>query len=134
MGKENAEFGRRLRAALKARGMEPSAASLEKRFNSRYAGAPVTAQAISGWLTGKHIPRQDRLRVLAGIVGMEPYALQYGPGNPGTSAGRIAEDQPPWLTGLRAKDREVIEAFLALPPRSRELVGELVASLGERRD
>ena len=78
MKDEKAEFSVRLRAALKAAGLDASAAVLERRFNSRYAGAAVTAQAISGWLNGKAIPRQDKIRVLAAIVGMGPYELQYG--------------------------------------------------------
>ena len=51
MDKEKADFARRLRAALHDAGIEASAAVLEKKFNSRYDGAPVTAQAISGWLS-----------------------------------------------------------------------------------
>ena len=80
MDKEKTEFAKRLRAALQAAGIEPSAAVLEKRFNSRYAGTAVTAQAISGWLNGKAMPKQDKLRVLASLVGMAPHELQYGEG------------------------------------------------------
>ena len=78
MDKEKAEFAARLRAALEARGIEASAAVVEKRFNSRYDGAPVTAQAISGWLSGRYLPKQDKLRVLAAMVGVDPHVLQYG--------------------------------------------------------
>jgi transcriptional regulator with XRE-family HTH domain len=78
MDKEKAEFAARLRAALEAKGIEASAAVIEKRFNSRYGGAAVTAQAISGWLNGKSMPKQDKIRVLAAIVGMEPHELQFG--------------------------------------------------------
>ena len=44
MDKEKADFARRLRAALHDAGIEASAAVLEKKFNSRYDGAPVTAR------------------------------------------------------------------------------------------
>ena len=50
---------------------------LEKRFNSRYDGAAVTAQAISGWLNGKSLPKLDTVRVLAaegefaGLLGLD---------------------------------------------------------------
>lgn len=107
--------------------MEASASGLEKRFNSRYTGAPVTAQAISGWLTGRYMPKQDKIRVLAALVGLDPHVLQYGEGK-----GRVAEPRPEWPAGIGTRDRRVIDAFLALPPRRRELVGELVAALQGR--
>ena len=78
MDKEKAAFAARLRAALEAKGIEASPAVLERRFNSRYGGTAVTAQAISGWLNGKSMPKQDKLRVLAAIVGMEPHELLFG--------------------------------------------------------
>ena len=62
MKDEKAEFSARLRAALKDARIEASPAVLEKRFNSRYEGPPVTTQAISGWLNGKAIP--DRKSVV----------------------------------------------------------------------
>ena len=82
MDKEKAAFAKRLRQALEARGIEASAAVIEKRFNSRYDGAAVTAQAISGWLYGKSIPTQDKLRVLAAIVGSLPRLPAPEPSGP----------------------------------------------------
>lgn len=125
MKDEKAEFSVRLRAALKEARVEASASVLEKRFNSRYAGAPVTAQAISGWLNGKAIPRQDKIRVLAAIVGMDPYELQYG-GKP-----RVGEGRLPW-EAMTAPERAMIEAYLSLPVAQRKLVRELVAALTEK--
>jgi hypothetical protein len=125
MKDEKAEFSVRLRAALKEVRVEASAAVLEKRFNSRYAGAPVTAQAISGWLNGKAIPRQDKIRVLAAIVGMDPYELQYG-GKP-----RVGEGRLPW-EAMTVPERAMIEAYLSLPASQRKLVRELVAALTEK--
>lgn len=122
MDKEKADFARRLRAALQAAGIEASAAVLEKRFNSRYDGTPVTAQAISGWLSGRYLPKQDKLRVLAAIVGLDPYVLQYG------GAPRLGESKPAWPS-MTPPDRSAIDAFLALPAPQRKLVRELVALL-----
>lgn len=124
MDKEKADFARRLRAALHDAGIEASAAVLEKRFNSRYDGAPVTAQAISGWLSGRYLPKQDKIRVLAAIVGMDPQDLQYGGGLP-----RVGEGTAEWVQGLGAQDRALMDAYLGLPAPQRKLVRELVASL-----
>lgn len=125
MKDEKTEFSVRLRVALKEARVEASAAVLEKRFNSRYAGAAVTAQAISGWLNGKAIPRQDKIRVLAAIVGMDPHELQYG-GKP-----RVGEGRLPW-EAMTAPERAMIDAYLSLPASQRKLVRELVAALTEK--
>lgn len=122
MDKEKAAFAARLRGALEAKGIEVSAAVIEKRFNSRYGGAAVTAQAISGWLNGKSMPKQDKLRVLAALVGMEPHELQYG-GKP-----RVGEGVLAWET-MAAPDRAAMDAFLGLPAPQRKLVRELVTML-----
>ena len=127
MKDEKAEFSVRLRAALKAAGIDASAAVLERRFNSRYAGAAVTAQAISGWLNGKAIPRQDKIRVLAAIVGMDPYELQYGGGR------RVGEGRPAW-EAMTAPERAMIDAYLNLSAPQRKLVRELVAALTEKAE
>lgn len=126
MDKEKADFARRLRAALHEAGIEASASVLEKRFNSRYEGAPVTAQAISGWLSGRYLPKQDKIRVLAAIVGMDPHVLQYG-GKP-----RVGEGKPIW-EAIPAPDRAMVDAFLSLPAPKRKLVRELVAMLAAAR-
>ncbi|RMH87900.1 transcriptional regulator [Lysobacter pythonis] len=125
MDREKAEFAERLRAALKDAGIEPSASLLEKRFNSRYEGAPVTAQAISGWLSGRYLPKQDKIRVLAAIVGMEPHVLQYG------GALRVAEPKLDWQA-LSPADSAMFDTFLSLPATQRRLVRELVAELAAK--
>lgn len=124
MDKEKAEFAARLRAALKARGIEASASVLEKRFNSRYDGAPVSAQAISGWLSGRYMPKQDKIRVLAAIVGVDPHVLQYGGGK-----SRVGETRADWVEGMSAQDLAMVDAFLSLPRSQRNLVRDLVAAL-----
>ena len=123
MDKEKVEFAARLRAALEAKGIEASAAVVEKRFNSRYDGAAVTAQAVSGWLNGKSIPKQDKLRVLAGLVGMEPHELQFG------GRHRVGDSRAEWPPALAAQDRMMMDAYLGLPAMQRRLVRELVAVL-----
>ena len=128
MKDEKAEFSARLRAALKDARIEASPAVLEKRFNSRYAGAPVTSQAISGWLNGKAIPRQDKLRVLAAMVGVDAHVLQYGGGR-----ARVGEAKGAW-EGLTPAERAMVDAYATLAPPQRKLVRELVAALAEKAD
>lgn len=122
MKDEKAAFAERLRKALKAVEIEPSAAVVERLFNARYNGTPVTAQAVSQWLNGKIIPRQDKLRVLAAIVGEEPHVLQYG-------GDRISESKPAWAPVMTTQDRAMVDAFLHLPTPQRKLVRDLIAVL-----
>src|SRR5690349_21722363 len=126
MKDEKAEFSARLRAALKDARIEASPAVLEKRFNSRYEGAPVTTQAISGWLNGKAIPRQDKLRVLAAMVGMDAHVLQYG-----GARTRVGEAKGAW-EGLSPAERAMVDAYITLAPPQRKLVRDLVAALAEK--
>lgn len=124
-------FAARLRAALEAKGIEASAAVVEKRFNSRYEGAAVTAQAVSGWLNGKSIPKQDKVRVLAALVGVEPHELQFG------DRYRVGDTRAEWPEALGAQDRQMMDAYLRLPVAQRKLIRELVAVLegaGQARD
>ncbi len=80
MKQEQVQFAERLRAALRDAGIEQSAVALMKRFNSRYGGASVTSQAVSGWLLGKSMPRQDKLRALADLLDVDLVYLQTGEG------------------------------------------------------
>jgi len=127
MKDEKAEFSARLRAALKDAHIEASASVLEKRFNARYDGPSVTAQAISGWLNGKTIPKQDKVRVLAAIVGMEPHELQFG------GRARVGEGKAQWAETMGPQERAMVDAFLNLPAPQRKLVRELIMALSAQR-
>ena len=86
----------------------------------------MTSQAISGWLNGKSIPRQDKLRVLAALVGVDAHVLQYG----GVRT-RIAESKGAW-EGLAPSDRAMVDAYVTLAAPQRKLVRDLVAALAEK--
>ena len=124
MNDERQEFSQRLADAMQKAGYEPRPNVLLKVFNSRYRGASVTAMTISRWLGGRAIPNQDKLQVLADLFGVEPQVLRYGK----VGKGRVAEAQATW-PALGARERQVIEAFLTLPPKQRGLVGDLIEAL-----
>ena len=127
MKSEKQEFSKRLAEAMRGSGYEPRPVELMRLFNSRYNGVSVTDMSTSRWLNGGAIPNQDKLQVLADLFGVDPQLLRYGK----AGKGRIAESQATWLAALGARERQVIEAFLALPPERRELVGELVEALSK---
>ena len=99
-------------------------AVLHKLFNSRYSGRSVSFQTVSRWLRGAALPEQDKLQVLAAVLGAEPHVLRFG----AAAKSRVGEGASSW-PGAGAKERQVIEAFLALPPKRREVVAALVKAL-----
>ncbi|TYG35148.1 hypothetical protein FW755_08625 [Lonepinella koalarum] len=68
---ENEKFTQKLTALLIERGYEPKPSVLEREFNLRYYGDPLTQQAVGKWLKGKSIPHSDKLCTLAEWLGVE---------------------------------------------------------------
>jgi len=124
MSDERFEFSRRLGQAMSAAGYEPRPAILFRLFNARYTGRSVSFQSASRWLGGRSIPEQDKLQVLADLFGVAPQTLRFG------DAPRVAEARAEW-NAVGARERAVIDTYLALPARQRELVGELVKALAQ---
>ncbi|MDO1530166.1 helix-turn-helix transcriptional regulator [Fulvimonas sp. R45] len=124
MKTEQSAFAERLAAALEAAGIEASPTVLEKLV-PKYGGENVTPQAISSWLSGKHLPKQANMQALARIVGMLPHELRFG----APSRKGVREPNVAWPDHVRGHDRLAIEDFLALPDAQRKLVRELIASL-----
>lgn len=122
MKSEQAAFGERLRAALKESGQSASPTELA-RLLARFGGTPVSAQAISGWLTGKSVPRQRNLRALARMLKVDQIALQYG-----DESGRKVREKSP-VRKIDVLDQLAIDALLALPVTQRRLVRELIDQL-----
>ncbi|MGN2245935.1 helix-turn-helix domain-containing protein [Frateuria sp. GZRR35] len=127
MTSEQTAFAKRLVAALEAAGIEASPAVLEKLV-PRNGGENVTSQAISGWLSGKHMPKKANVRALAKIVGLPAHELEYG----GSSKG-VREAPATWPDHVRGHDRLAFEEFLLLPEAQRKLVRELIAVLAQAR-
>lgn len=125
MDKEREGFSKRLADAMRAAGYEPRPSVLFKQFNSRYLGKSVSFQTASRWLKAGAIPEQDKLQVLAKLLGAETEYLRYGI----QSAKKVAEPRMGWPTGIKSQDRETVDAYLALPAPHRRLVRELIAAL-----
>ena len=112
---EKEEFGKRLVAAIEAAGYAKRPSVVEKHFNSRYWGSPVTFQAVRRWLRGESIPEQDKLVVLAEWLQVESHELRYG-----VPDSKIGKGDKPWYVGLSVDEYELIQALLALPADKEE--------------
>ena len=124
MSDERLAFSRRLTQAMNDAGYKPRPAVLFRLFNARYTGRSVTFQSVSRWLGGRSIPEQDKMQVLAELLGVSPSNLRFGDGY------RVAEPQAEWVA-LGPRERAMIDTFIALPAPLRELVGELVRALAK---
>jgi hypothetical protein len=113
MGNEREKFSQRLAHAMRQAGYEPRPTVLFHLFNTHYRGRSVSVQTTSRWLGAQAIPAQDKLQVLADLLGVEPHALRFG------------------STPRSRRERQTIDAYLQLPPKKRELVGELVKALSD---
>ena len=128
MSDERQAFAQRLAAAMQAKGYDAKPGVLLVLFNSHYTGRSIGFSSASKWLRGMTLPEQDKLQVLADLFGVEPQTLRYG--TPFKTK-RIAEPQIIWPAGTGARERRVFEAYLALPPKRREIVDTMVAALGQ---
>lgn len=124
MKSEQAQFGERLREALRKAQMPESAAELA-RLVPQYGGTAVTTAAAHRWIKGQSIPRAENIRALATLLRV-PLDWLYGVG----SDRKVREPKADWQAS--AVDRHAVDAFLALDDRGRKLVRELIAALTSR--
>lgn len=131
---EKIAFSQRLADAMRASGYEPRPNVLEKEFNTRYWGRPVTYQAVTRWLKGEAVPGQDKLQVLAEWLGIEPQFLRFGE----TVVRHVRERKARWEEGFSANERQLFDAYLQLPIDKRKLFCEVMqtfvsAHLGDKQ-
>lgn len=124
---EKTEFAERLKQAMQSAGYELRPGVLEKEFNTRYWGKPVSFQAASSWLKGVSIPEQDKLLVLAEWLKVEPQILRYG----GGAVQRVNKARARFEEAMNLQDREVFEAFLSLPAPQKKTVCEVILAFAK---
>lgn len=123
------DFAKRLRTAMTKAGYEPKPAVLEREFNLRYWGKPMTLHGVRRWLLGETMPDTDKVAILGQWLKVDPYQLQHG-----ENAGRqIREKEARWEAGIRQQERETFEAFLSLPAPQKRIVREVILAFAKAR-
>lgn len=125
MNKAKIEFSQRLLAALERAGVPAKPTVIEREFNQRYWGKPITLHAARLWLRGETMPTHDRLLCLAEWLGMEPAILRYGEEIPKAVRARRKR----WDEGIGYQEREIFELFLKLPVPQRKVAREVILAL-----
>ena len=121
------KFAERLRAAIEKAGYKAEAAVLEREFNQRYFGKGVTLHGVNKWLKGQSIPRLDKIETLAKWLRIPPEELTFGL----EIKQQIKEERARWDDGIGYQDREIFEAFLALPTPQRKIVREVIQTFAK---
>jgi len=129
MSTSKKEFAKRLRAAMVRAGFEPKPAVLEREFNLRYWGPPVTLHGVRRWLLGETMPTADKLDVLSKWLKLDPNQLRHGE----EPARQIREKQQRWETAIKQQERETFEAFLALPAPQRKIIREVIMAFAKAK-
>lgn len=124
---EKIEFTERLRAAMVQAGYVASPSVLEHEFNLRWPGKSISNQAAWGWLNNRSIPLQDKMKVLAEWLKVEPDVLRFG------DAVRLSVQQQKkrWDEGVGYVERETFDTFLQLPATQRKIIREVILTFAK---
>lgn len=129
---ENAkqQFAARLREAMERAGYNPKPALLEREFNLRWHGRPMTLHGVRRWLLGEAIPGQDKIVTLAEWLKISPQTLRYG----GEVERRIDERTSWWDEVFRSQECDVVTAYLELPQEQRQALRRIILALADRKN
>lgn len=127
MTNEKTLFAERLIAAMQAQGYRPEPAILEREFNLRHYGKPMTLQGVRKWLIGSSIPSTDKIITLAKWLKIQPEELTFGK----ELKVEIQQANQRWQQNISYNEREVFEAFLALPVPQRKIVREVILAFAK---
>lgn len=122
------EFASRLEQALKAKAIRNSPTVLANLFNSEFDGRSVTPHTARNWLLGKSIPTQEKLVLLARILGMSSEQLRYGRNSEKTL---MISNQDGTETELSISQQQFVKNYLQLNISKQKLVNDLVVELAE---
>jgi transcriptional regulator with XRE-family HTH domain len=116
------DFAERLTAAMEAAGYEARPSILEREFNLRYWGKPMTLHGVRRWLRGEVVPSHEKVVTLADWLRVTPQELGFG----GEIEERVQKARKRWDEGIGYEERDIFEAFLRLPMPQRKLVREII--------
>lgn len=132
-------FSLRLREALEQRGKKPSPTTLEREFNLRYRGQPITMHAARKWLHGLALPTQDKLEVLARWLDVPIDWLRWGSNLDATAMGRSSAGHTTGASPMLARqnlaaytvqeESSLLQDWRLLDSRNQQLVRSIIELL-----
>ncbi len=121
------QFAAQLREAMQAAGYEPKPAVLEREFNTRHWGKPMSLHGVRLWLLGETMPDFKKLETLSKWLGVPVQQLGYG----GETARAAKQRRTRWDSGIGYEDRDVFDAYLKLPVPQRRLIRETILTFAK---
>ena len=124
---EAIKFSARLKESKLTAGYEFRPVVLEREFNQRYWGNPVSVQAVRRWINGEAIPAQDRLQVLAEWLNVDPHWLRFGE----KLSGSVQKQRKRSDVKMTPQERETVEVFMSLTQEKRKIISEIIYALAK---
>ena len=121
------QFANQLREAMVAAGYEPKPAVLEREFNTRHWGKPMSLHGVRLWLLGETMPDFRKMETLSKWLGVSVQQLSYG----GATGLRVEQRRARWDSGIGYEDRDIFEAFLKLPVPQRKIIREVILTFAK---
>ena len=115
-------FAKRLITAMQTQGYEAKPYVLEREFNLRHNGKPVTFAGVSKWLKGTAMPSADKLLTLSKWLDVPPEELAFDK----DIKKAIEQREARWKEEIGYKDKDVVEAYLALPTAQKKIIRETI--------
>ena len=118
-------FAQKLREAMEAAGYEAKPSVLEREFNSRHWGKPMTLHGVRRWLLGETVPSHRKLATLAEWLQVPAHELAWDP----VEMPQAREQPAPWSVSLGYEDRELFDLYLRLPVPKRRLARDVILAI-----
>lgn len=113
-----------------AAGYEARPSVLEREFNTRHWGKPMTLPGVRRWLMGEAIPGHTKLLTLAEWLKVPAHELAWGK----VESTHASEQQKLWHPALGYQDRELFEIYLRLPIPKRRLAREMILAIARAHE
>lgn len=118
--RERQAFAARLIELLRHTGRTVSPTALAREFNLHYSGPKIHMHSCRKWLLGEAIPTQEKLIILARMLGVAPDWLRYGDSNVATGEPGLNAYVPDpadlsllaAIQQLRERDKRVVQGLI----------------------
>lgn len=122
------QFAQKLRDSMAAAGYEVKPSVLEREFNTRFWGKPMTMHGVRRWLQGETMPGHKKIATLAEWLQIPAQDLVWAPAAPGR------ERQASWSVALGYEDQELFAIYLRLPVPKRRLARDVILAIARAHE
>jgi hypothetical protein len=123
---KHAHFAKRLTAALKKVGIDPSPALVASAFNKHSKVTSLKPHTVRKWLLGISIPRTETLLLLAEWLNLEPQDLLTDKQAPKDLKNKVSFE-------FDFTDQEVISKYLAMTVKEKITVRLLIDAIADKQ-